>query len=229
MKTLFTSLLLTCVLYTFGFQSSKSATVQNAGPAKIEKQRSFKEPLHKKYSDKDFKYKEETQSAKKSNTNTSAFLNFFFFFMSKIFPFLLGGLVIFFLLKVLFGFDTKFWKKQPKNTAIDQQLIAEDEALETLNINALLQKALSNNDYRLAIRYYYLQVLKDLTQQKWIDYHKDKTNTEYIFEIKDKKIQTFFKDLTYIYTYVWYGEFQLDTASFAQAQKKYQTFLTQFA
>ena len=87
---------------------------------------------------------------------------------------------------------------------------------------------MQNKDFRLAVRYYYLQVLKDLSNKKIIDYHKDKTNTEYLFEIDNKALRDQFSHLSYIYAYVWYGEFLLDENSFKKAQNKYQSFLKQW-
>jgi hypothetical protein len=77
----------------------------------------------------------------------------------------------------------------------------------------------------LAIRYYYLTSLKGLSTKEIIEYHKDKTNSEYLFEIENTTIRKEFSYLSYIYSYVWYGEFHVNEASFTIAQNKYQSFL----
>ncbi|MGK0449122.1 MAG: hypothetical protein ACJA2M_002925, partial [Polaribacter sp.] len=64
-----------------------------------------------------------------------------------------------------------------------------------------------------------------LSAKKLIDYHKDKTNSEYLFEIEDTAMRSKFSYLSYVYTYVWYGEFSVDEQSFKAAQNKYQSFI----
>ncbi len=228
MKKHLASLLFLCfICYGFGQEISKDS-LQNTVVAKTVTDRNFTEDLKDKYSDNDFVYKEQQQQVrKKSTSGSSGFLDFFVFFMSKIFPFLLGGFIIFLLLKVIFGLDIQFWKKGISNKKSKENLIYEDEDVHEVDVNKLLIKALEDKNYRLAIRYYYLQTLRDLSNKKMIDYHKDKTNTEYLFEIENLSLRNNFSQLTYIYSYVWYGEFVLDAMNFKKAEEKYQSFLNQ--
>ena len=53
---------------------------------------------------------------------------------------------------------------------------------------ALISEAESNNNYRLAIRYYYLWLLKGLSEKEIIDYDPEKTNSDYQYEIKTPEI-----------------------------------------
>ena len=191
--------------------------------------RIFTTDIKEKYSGKDFEYKENKPKKKKKEAQTdntsSAILAFFAFFMTSIFPFLLGGFVIFVILKTVLGIDARFWKKTSKTTQLSKKLVYEDQDIHEINLEALLQQAIENKDYRLAIRYYYLSTLKGLTNKEIIDYHKDKTNSEYLFEIENKEMRTNFSYLSYVYSYVWYGEFPVDENSFKIAQHKYKSFL----
>ena len=196
----------------------------------ISTERGFNTNLKEKYNDDDFIYKEDKTKKKEIKTDTdsnssSAFLGFFSFFMSAIFPFLLGGFVIFVILKSVLGFDSRFWKPTNNAKTSSDQLIYEDEDIHELNLEALLQQAIANKDFRLAIRYYYLTTLKGLSNKQIIDYHKDKTNSEYLFEIENTQTRTEFSYLSYVYAYVWYGKFPVDENSFEKAQNKYQSFL----
>ena len=60
----------------------------------------------------------------------------------------------------------------------------------------------------------YLKCLKVLANKKTIEWHFDKTNTDYLNEIKDSKLKVLFKRVSYIYDYVWYGEFPIDADGF---------------
>ena len=192
----------------------------------ISEARSLSPNLPEKYNDKDFIYKEKAPVKKKKNVNTgSGFLSGFAFFMTTIFPFLLGGFIIFVIVKVMLGSDILFWKNTKSATKISEKLIYEDEDIHEVDLASLLQQAIEGQNYRLAIRYYYLTSLKGLSNKKIIEYHKDKTNSEYLFEIENPAMRTQFSYLSYVYSYVWYGEFPVDETNFKTAQNKYQSFI----
>lgn len=67
-------------------------------------------------------------------------------------------------------------------------------------------------------------LLKDLSDKKLIDYHKDKTNSEYLFELKNETQKDQFSYLLYVYNYIWYGEFAINKREFQLAENKYQSF-----
>jgi hypothetical protein len=89
-----------------------------------------------------------------------------------------------------------------------------EENIKQVDFDKLINKSLKENNYRLATRYLYLKSLKSLAHKKTIEWHFDKTNSDYINEIKDIKLKGLFKRVSYIYDYVWYGEFPIDEASF---------------
>lgn len=194
----------------------------------IATERVFTTDINEKYKGKDFEYTEDKtvkqEETPKSNS-ASPLLGMFAFFMSTIFPFLLGGFVIFVILKSVLGIDARFWQKTNKAKVTSAQLIYEDEDINEMNLQGLLQQAIDRKEYRLAIRYYYLTTLKALSNKQLIDYHKDKTNSEYLFEIENTQTRTEFSYLSYVFSYVWYGEFAVDENSFQIAQNKYQSFL----
>ncbi len=87
-----------------------------------------------------------------------------------------------------------------------------EENLKDVNFETLIEDALNDNNYRLATRYAYLKSLRLLTNKEIIEWHYDKTNSEYLNEIKDDNTKIIFKRISYIYDYVWYGEFPIDKA-----------------
>ena len=209
--------------------SSEKDTIHYEKSIEYAEKRTFKEDLRKKYDDKEFQYTEEEEKPeKKEKTSASetAFINGLVFFFSKIFPFLLGIAIVFIILKTFLGTEIGFWNFKKSKSKVAEKLIYEDEDIHETDIDGLLQKAIDNKDYRLAIRYYYLSVLKTLSNKKLIDYHKDKTNSEYLFEIEDTNTRKHFSYLSYVYSYIWYGEFPIDETNFKLAESKYQSFKT---
>ncbi|MFK8060722.1 MAG: hypothetical protein AB8B78_11595 [Polaribacter sp.] len=197
--------------------------------------RAFTEDLKEKYADdKAFKYTEEVEkepktSSEENRKNSQFFASLtkgFIYFISNIFPFLLGLIIVFIILKTFLGSEINFWKFGKKKTKTTKKLVYEGEDINETDIEGLLQKAIHNKQYKLAVRYYYLSVLKQLSDKKLIDYHKDKTNSEYLFEIENKDIRTQFSYLSYVFSYVWYGDFPIDETNFKLAEKKYKSFKT---
>ncbi len=97
----------------------------------------------------------------------------------------------------------------------------EEEIIKRKNIRELIQKALANKDYRLAVRYYYLLILKNLSAAEIISYEFDKTNNDYIAEIKSENINSDFKKATVLYDYIWYGNFAVTETDYNKAQKTF--------
>jgi len=95
----------------------------------------------------------------------------------------------------------------------------EEEIIKTKDIKELIAKALKNNDYRLAIRYQYLYILQLLEKKGIISWEQQKTNHEYEREITDASLQNHFRNITYLYDFVWYGNFDIDKNDFSKASK----------
>ena len=77
-------------------------------------------------------------------------------------------------------------------------------------MDALLSEAVKTRDYRLAIRYRYLQLLRYLSRSGRIDYHPEKTNWDYLAEISDSRLKVAFSKASRVYEYTWYGEQAVD-------------------
>ncbi|MGG7036985.1 MAG: DUF4129 domain-containing protein [Flavobacterium sp.] len=106
-----------------------------------------------------------------------------------------------------------------------EKVIREEDIEKNLihvDFDKLISDTLKENNHRLAIRYYYLWVLKSLSEKNIIDWHVDKTNTDYVYEIQPPGLKSDFQYLSYVYNYIWYGEFEMDEDHFLQAQKTFK-------
>ncbi|WP_250434324.1 hypothetical protein [Hanstruepera flava] len=101
-----------------------------------------------------------------------------------------------------------------------------EENINEVNFEDLIALALKQNNYRLATRYMYLKSLKILSKKGIIDWHYDKTNSDYINEITNEATRNSFKRISYIYDYVWYGEFEIDENQFKRNQTDFNTLNT---
>ncbi|MFC4720992.1 hypothetical protein ACFO5O_01560 [Geojedonia litorea] len=99
------------------------------------------------------------------------------------------------------------------------------DSIEHIDVQALINEAESKNDYRLAIRYYYLLVLKTLSLKNYIKLEDDKTNAEYLNEIAQTHFSQGFAYTSYLYNYIWYGEFPLNNQQYAIAKQRFTNLL----
>lgn len=97
--------------------------------------------------------------------------------------------------------------------------------LKSVDFPTLLNQTIKEEQYRLSIRYYYLWLLQKLQEQEQIEWHIEKTNSDYQDEIKDSSLKEDFKYLSYIYNNIWYGEFEITESEFNQAKKSFDTIL----
>jgi hypothetical protein len=95
-------------------------------------------------------------------------------------------------------------------------LTEEEELLMTKNLQELAEKAIEEKQYRLAVRYLYLDCIKRLDTKRLIRYTNDKTNFDYVREIQSNALSPHFKSLTISYEQIWYGQMVFDQVYFSR-------------
>lgn len=108
----------------------------------------------------------------------------------------------------------------------DANLIRYDEIernLHLVDFEKLIKQSIQSGNQRLSIRYYYLFLLKKLSEKELIECDVEKTNSDYIYEIKSPQLKANFEYLSYLYNYIWYGEFDISQQEFEKAKKAFDT------
>jgi len=101
-----------------------------------------------------------------------------------------------------------------------------EKNIHLVDFKKMISSAISNEDKRLAIRYYYLWLLKKMSDADIIEWHPEKTNTEYSYEIKNAVMKENFNYLSYLYNYIWYGEFEITEAIFIKTKEAFEKEIT---
>jgi hypothetical protein len=89
----------------------------------------------------------------------------------------------------------------------------EDDIVET-DLERFLRMALETGDYKTAVRILYLMVIQRLHEMEWIRWKKDKTNHDYLKEMRSRKSFQQFRSLTLVYEIVWYGDTNISQSEF---------------
>ena len=110
-------------------------------------------------------------------------------------------LVLYFLYKK----RPELFMRSKKNTPLPYDI--EEVNIHGIDFDKEISSALNNGDYRLAIRFTYLQTLRFLSDNQQIDWQIHKTPTEYLYEIKNKDMKQPFRDLTNRFLQVRYGNY----------------------
>lgn len=92
-------------------------------------------------------------------------------------------------------------------------------------LELMLEKALNEKDYRLAIRIYFIFILKELSSKKWITWKKEKTNSAYLFEMSKRKQYNLFSDSVTIFELAWYGNYEIKQADYSVVEPKLKQLL----
>jgi hypothetical protein len=85
-----------------------------------------------------------------------------------------------------------------------------EDQFQDISLEGYIRAAEQSGDYRLAVRLYYLAVLKALTAGSYIRWSREKTNGVYCSELKESGFRGRFEVLTAAFERVWYGEGGVD-------------------
>lgn len=124
---------------------------------------------------------------------------------------LLIAFFLFIIYRVIVVNNLYVFYRPKKNTATASET---DADIEDENLDEKINKAIDQNEHRMAVRYMYLKALRLLNDRQWIRYHTQATNYEYVQQMSGHRMADEFRFLTRIYDYVWYGEFALTGEQF---------------
>ncbi len=134
--------------------------------------------------------------------------------------------VVYFIVKAILNKESQWiFGKSSKNFITDENI---ETNLHEANFEQLIQEKLIQKDYRLAIRFYYLFLLKKMSDAKIIDWEINKTNADYAYEIKNESQKSQFEKLSYLYEYIWYGEFDVAENQYLQAIQQFKESIKTF-
>lgn len=129
--------------------------------------------------------------------------------------------VIYLIVKAILNDEGKwiFGKSSDKKVIQHEDI---EKNIHLIDFEKLIKGSLKSGDQRLSIRFYYLWLLKKMSDKNIIEWDLEKTNSDYQNEIKNEALQSDFEYASYLYNYIWYGEFELDEPTFEKAKTKFE-------
>lgn len=102
----------------------------------------------------------------------------------------------------------------PEYNVLDPDEIVED-------FDQAIQNEINNGNFRKAVRLHFLKCINFLDDKDFINYSKEKTNTDYLRELKNVDVREKFNRLSNIYNNVWYGLFGINEEEYHGYEKSF--------
>jgi hypothetical protein len=128
-------------------------------------------------------------------------------------------LIVYYFIK---GDRRGLFSRGPKNLSIEMEGTEED--INLMNFDKLIADSISNGQYRVAIRYLYLKILKDLADKNHINWKAEKTNLDYMNELRSTAYGKGFMEVTFLFDYAWYGDASITESSFGLIKNSFSDF-----
>lgn len=136
--------------------------------------------------------------------------------------------VIYLIAKALIGKEGRwiFGKDANKKTIYYSDI---EKNIHLLDFEKLIKESIQSGEKRIAVRYYYLWLLKVMAQNHYIEWDIEKTNSDYLYELQRPIHKEEFTYLSYLYNYIWYGEFEIDENTFVKAENRFKKSIKMFS
>lgn len=135
--------------------------------------------------------------------------------------------VVFFAIGMVF--ILRALRKISKRRVKEQEIEIAFEKLDILTpvqeVEQLLRDAIARRDYPSAVRLYFLYTLQQLQGRNLIRWKKDKTNYDYLLDMRGTAFVSDFQVLVQWYDRVHYGAFRPEEQEFTQMKQRFDAFL----
>lgn len=205
--------------------------------------RAFSKDFKRKYSGSDFEY--EPKKPEKTLwddikewiasifrkmftfSNPQASINFVVI-LFKIIATIIVVVVIFLIVRALINKEGQwiFGKNAQQKTIFYSDA---EKNIHLLDFEKLIKESILAGQKRAAIRYYYLWLLKVMARNHYIEWDIEKTNSDYLYELQNPVHKEEFTYLSYLYNYIWYGEFEIDETTFLKTENRFKKAIKTFS
>jgi hypothetical protein len=112
----------------------------------------------------------------------------------------------------VFGLDAKHAR----------QVTEMPENIEELDLDKLLGDAEKGTNWRLALRYQWLKVLRKLVDEGRITWQPRFTDADYMAQLKEPALRVTFSELSFLFKWVWYGDAPMDAQRYQRMKPAFE-------
>lgn len=96
------------------------------------------------------------------------------------------------------------------------------ENIEELDLDKLLRDAEKDADWRMALRFQWLKVLRKLVDEGRIKWQPRFTDADYLAQLKEPGLRTTFSELSFLFKWVWYGDAPMDAERYRRMKPAFE-------
>ncbi|MBI3138458.1 MAG: DUF4129 domain-containing protein [Sphingobacteriales bacterium] len=132
-----------------------------------------------------------------------------------------SAVILFYLANSNLGLLRKNKKIKPVGEPGEDEM---PEDIFAINYQQEIDKAAGKGDFRMAVRLQFLRLLKGMTERNIIRYQQDRTNLDYLLQLKDTGYYPDFFRITRHFEYSWYGHFEVTAGTYQLIRKDIEQF-----
>ena len=132
--------------------------------------------------------------------------------------------VLYFMVRFVMNHSGR-WLFQKKNESVPIDIQNAEQLIAQADFAQLIAEMEKQGDTRQSIRLHYLWLLKDMKENELIKWLPEKTNADYLSELKGEALRKQFSYLSYLFSYIWYGEFSITDNDYLAAKKAFSVYL----
>ena len=125
------------------------------------------------------------------------------------------------LLIVLINYLLKIKTTHKVSNNFKVEEIDDPDQFKLSDLEQYLIEALEAGNYRLAVRIQFLMLIKALKENDYINWKKEKTNWDYLQEVKEFSFHADFKYLIKVFEKVWYANYSIKRDTYDQVALKF--------
>lgn len=138
---------------------------------------------------------------------------------------IVAGFLLVVCILVLLRADIRaIFSRRSKEIKQDLAMTSFDVDIHGVDFIQRIAEAEGRGDYKLAVRLWFLRILKSLSDKDQVFFRPDKTNYDYYIELRGTAHQPAFRELSLVYDHIWYGDFPVDEKMYRQAEELFQKF-----
>jgi hypothetical protein len=141
----------------------------------------------------------------------------------KVLPYIMIAFVLFAFLWYFLVSDAFNNSKSKLKTDNLVSISPDEEEIKTIDFVSAIHSAEADGEYRLATRYLFLNLLKQLEEKALIEFLPEKTNMDYILELNGDYRKSFVT-ITKLYEKVWYGVTTPEVKQFEFIKLQFESF-----